>query len=287
MPTYQIINQMEILENATGVRVGTITSRNHGDAAIAVLTNRILNSSRMHDKQQICIDVGAAQGWWATLAAKHGYAVTAFEPDSVGYAKLLESIKLNGLDKQVDCVNAAISNVDAVQTLRTNGEQSFIEGLREISADVDANPDWPTIDVETCRLDTVLSSLGDDAQVPLMKVDTEGHEMSVFSGANESISKIGAIITEFSIYWYGVDETASVAAGVGLMKRLASYYEYVYMLSRVGTVYYIGPIGVADFEKFCEDLYATHLQVDLVFMRTPIPPEWGLQIVGLDQVKLR
>lgn len=275
---------MEILEGATGVRIGTITSRNHGDAAIAVLTNRILNSARIAGEEQVCVDIGAAQGWWTLLAAKHGYPVMAFEPDRVGYAKLLETVSSAGLEKQVECINAAISNVDAVQTLRTNGEQSFIEGMREISGDVDANPDWPTIDVETFRMDTVLSNF---KNISLMKVDTEGHELSVFSAADESISKIGAIITEFSIYWYGVDESASVAAGVGLMKRLVSHYEYVYMLSRVGAVYYVGPIAVADFEKFCGDLYATHLQIDLAFMRAPIPSEWGLNVIGLNEIQLR
>lgn len=278
---------MEILDNAEGVKIGSITSRNNGDAAIAVLTNRILNKERNGTVVQMCVDVGAAQGWWTVLAARHGFHVLSFEPDSVGYKELTKNVHDGGLDQQVNCINAAISNVDASQTLRINGEQSFIEGLREMSQDKDANPDWPTVDVETMRLDSVLcASAMKDVVVPLMKVDTEGHELSVFSAVHGSIGRINNIVTEFSVYWYGVDKDAAVNAGVTLMKQLSETHTYIYMLSRVGSVYYIGPISPDKFESFCEALYSKHLQVDLAFMRYEIPTEWGLTVFKLDETNL-
>lgn len=273
---------MEILPYAEGVKIGTITSRNNGDAAIAVITNRILNTIRNKDKQQVCFDVGAAQGWWTVLAARHGYNVISFEPDNTGYQELVKNMKLNGLEEQVNCVNAGISNVDAKQILRKNGEQSFIEGLREISADKDANPNWPTVDVETLRLDTVLSDLSNDIIIPLMKVDTEGHELSVFNGCTESFSRIMNVITEFSVYWYGVDPETSVQAGSNFMRLLGSHYKYIYMLSRIGSIYYVGPITPDNYEKFCGVLYEKHLQVDLLFTHQEIPTEWGLTVYPID-----
>jgi FkbM family methyltransferase len=142
-------------------------------------------------------DVGANVGYYTWLAADivgPTGRVLAFEPGPYAYDRLQRVVRENGIGN-VECRQVALSDHAGRGTLyvpqRSVG--NYNPSLTPYMSDMDP------IEVSIERLDALLDRLN-VRRIDLMKVDVEGHELSVFRGAERAIRerRIGAILSEFN-----------------------------------------------------------------------------------------
>ncbi len=124
-------------------------------------------------------DVGAGFGFYSLLAAHLGARVFAFEPDSKNAEALKHHARLNSCDLKIEILNAAV--------LAVSGHAQLSEASQETghgSGHVIRSPEAE----ETTRA-VACVSLDEFAKVnalpTLIKVDVEGSESEVFSGAEQ------------------------------------------------------------------------------------------------------
>lgn len=123
------------------------------------------------------LDVGANIGSYTVLAAGGvGARVTAVEPIPATHAALSLNVRLNGLEALVRLCPIGIS--DAATTLR------FTAGLDTVNHVLAPGEDCPALEIPVLRLDDLL---GDDVPV-VIKVDVEGHELSVLKGGERTLA---------------------------------------------------------------------------------------------------
>jgi len=133
---------------------------------------------------QTFIDVGGNKGDFSLLAAKitgdKGRVLT-FEPEPENCHWFEKSIKLNNYDS-IQLFNLALSDSNGTAQLYL-GEKSGWHSL--ISAQ--GNTNNSTIEVEKRSLDSVLDK-NNIHQVDMMKIDVEGAEMEVLTGAEQVLN---------------------------------------------------------------------------------------------------
>lgn len=138
------------------------------------------------------IDIGANIGYFSLLSSKlvsNSGKVWAIEPEPNNFRNLVENIRLNSMENIIP-VNRAASDTDGKARLfvskEESGEHSLVRGRPHIKN---------TIEVNTFKLDDLI----DNNKIDFIKTDTEGHEMSVLSGASNIITcnKNLVLITEF------------------------------------------------------------------------------------------
>lgn len=152
---------------------------------------RLIHSRHKHDEVELellpvfvdsareAIDVGANVGRYMAPLAKLALHVHAFEP----HPRLAHVLKSSSL-RNVTVRQVAVSNVPGRVTLFipvVDGRQD--EGIAHIEENGDS-PECKTILVEAITLDELASR-----NIGFVKIDVEGHEMSVLMGACELISE--------------------------------------------------------------------------------------------------
>lgn len=148
------------------------------------------------------VDIGANVGTYTVLAcAVKGAKGICCEPVPETYGRLLENLRVNDLSGRVEALNIGLA--DREGELRfTSGEDcmNHVVALDESSAD--------SITVKVAPLDSVL--LGKSPS--LMKIDVEGFETTVLSGAGDTLNNasLHSVIIELngSGSRYGFDENA-------------------------------------------------------------------------------
>jgi len=138
------------------------------------------------------IDVGANIGYFSLLASRlvgNNGKVWAIEPEPNNFKNLIENIKLNSMENIIP-VGKAASDINDKARLFISREESGEHSLVGIHPQIK-----DTIEVETFKLDDLV----DNHKVDLIKTDTEGHEVSVLSGASNIIThnKNLVLIIEF------------------------------------------------------------------------------------------
>jgi FkbM family methyltransferase len=138
---------------------------------------------RLADPGETCLDIGANEGLMtgmlATAIGKEG-TLMAFEPHPEIFAKLSAHVAAwTGLGK-IDCQQIALSNEAGTATLSMPAEFVGNRGTASLE-----ETEGQGIEVMTARLDDVL---GDEQKIGVMKIDVEGHELSVFQGAEKAIA---------------------------------------------------------------------------------------------------
>jgi FkbM family methyltransferase len=137
---------------------------------------------RMLDTGDSALDVGANIGYMTSImAARIGVkgAVTAFEPHPVVFSRLEKNVRRwNGSNRMghIDALGVAVGSSEAVGALRIPEGFKHNEGLASLADDGSGH----TIPVKLVTLDRLVER---QTQIGLLKVDVEGHELEVFSGA--------------------------------------------------------------------------------------------------------
>lgn len=123
------------------------------------------------------LDIGANVGTYTILASGVCRANTvAFEPDPDTLTHLRRNLEINKLDGLVEIQNCALG--------ATSGNVAFTVGRDTVNR-IANESDKETRVVRMERLDTILS----DASPIMMKVDVEGAEPEVLSGAGALLAK--------------------------------------------------------------------------------------------------
>ncbi|MBA7498664.1 hypothetical protein ES704_01401 [subsurface metagenome] len=171
------------------------------------------------------IDVGANIGYFSLLASKlvgDSGKVWAIEPEPNNFKHLIENVRLNNMENIIP-VDKAASDVGGKTSLfvskEESGEHSLVGGRLHTK---------DTIEVETLKLDDLI----DNHKVDLIKTDTEGHEMSVLSGASNIIARNRDLILIIEFLPLGIK--ASGHTPRIFWRMLGEYnFKYIYIIDEV------------------------------------------------------
>lgn len=151
----------------------------------------------------VFVDIGAHIGWFSLVASrivgKTG-KVFAFEPDRSNYTRFLEHLEVNGIENVVP-FNMAVSSTSGLAPFHINsdndgGHALYDPGVHECNEET--RREHRVIEVPAISVDTFLVDFLGDRTVDILKVDTEGAELSVLQGACHllDIGRIRSVIAE-------------------------------------------------------------------------------------------
>jgi FkbM family methyltransferase len=159
------------------------------DRLVAILSGTI-------DRIPVMVDVGANLGYFSLAGASIGAHVIAFEPMSRNARKFSKSIVKNGFESKVTLFqNAVWADVQSVP-LRLDATSASNQGNGQIaSSSVEATGVYGVDYVNTVSLSHVIRE-----DVDVLKIDTEGTEAVVISGAKRLICNFSVryILMEFT-----------------------------------------------------------------------------------------
>jgi len=127
------------------------------------------------------VDIGAYIGLLTIMMAKkigNTGKVIAFEPNPHNLALLKKNIKLNEVDEQTEVYDIALSAGNQPLTLTDEGPISHI-----IASTIPYNAGFFT--VKSKSLDEIFHN----GEIDILKIDTEGYEVNVFSGAKNLLKR--------------------------------------------------------------------------------------------------
>lgn len=189
----------ELRDRWLAVRLG-FTGRQHQYGEIVGLRRLIA-----HFGIDCVIDVGANAGQYASmLRTDVGFrgTIISFEPHP-DVCSRLEAVA--GKDARWHVYNIALSDRDGEATFHLMAADQFSslnapqDGLEPLFAE--RNRVTRTVHVPCARLDTLLADLepARHARAVLLKMDTQGHDAQVWSGASAVADRITAVQTELSV----------------------------------------------------------------------------------------
>lgn len=151
-------------------------------------------------REDLFVDVGANVGSYTILAwAAVGARAKAFEPVPATYERLVANIELNEPNNKVDCINKGVGASEGSLVFSSDGDTTN-HALAVGEA---------CVNVVTVPVTTLDSALAQTAPA-LIKIDVEGYETPVLSGAEEVLRNpaLKALIIELngSGNHYGFDE---------------------------------------------------------------------------------
>jgi FkbM family methyltransferase len=174
----------------------------------------ILHALRSSD---LFVDVGANAGSYTLLAcAAVGARGHAFEPAPDTYRRLIDNVRLNGLEDRVVCHNAGVGG--------SEGVVRFTSGMDTISHVSAHGEDGNNIiEVPMCTLDTAVAM----EEPTALKIDVEGFEAAVIAGARNTLAKpsLHSVVLELngSGSRYGFDEAEVLKAMLDFGFRSYAY----------------------------------------------------------------
>ena len=153
------------------------------------------------------LDIGANSGVYTVLASAVKKAnVLAFEPIPDTYQRFMENVRLNDISTTVNCINKGLSSEPGeLLFTKNNDATNHVKDEKQASED--------TIRVEVSTLDAEL--LKHSFEPSVMKIDVEGYELFVLSGAKALLKSesLNVVIIELndSGSRYGVEDSAVIS----------------------------------------------------------------------------
>ena len=140
------------------------------------------------------IDVGGHIGSFSIISALSGARAVILEPVPVNFKLITENVQLNGLQKQVKAINAAVWSSAGEQSLGVADDSTGGSGFWY------KKPTVPQIMVRTVRLSEVMASEHIDT-CDLLKLDCEGAEFEILSSLEPEVwPRIRAIVMEYHMF---------------------------------------------------------------------------------------
>ena len=146
------------------------------------------------------LDVGANTGYWAREVRESGFTgrILSFEPQSKAYQQLQQMA--HG-DNNWEVFHYALGEEDNNAQINIS-ENSVSSSFLEICEDhIKAQSDSRYVKkemIELKKIDTIFNQLNLSEEIIFMKIDTQGFEKKVLSGAKESLKKVVGIQIEMS-----------------------------------------------------------------------------------------
>ena len=143
---------------------------------------------------RVIVDIGANIGYYSLLASKTNPKATvyAFEPKKTAFNLLRKNIELNNYGN-IKAYRLAVSDTNGFVDLWTNGDSCLSSLQRENNV---SKSTLTRERVESVRLDDFLKETPD-----LIKIDTQGSEGLILSGATRILSGDVKILMEFCPQW--------------------------------------------------------------------------------------
>ena len=139
----------------------------------------------------VFFDIGGNYGTHSLLMLAHGVRVVTFEPNAACHDYLLRVARMNGFSPDIQGV--ALGNIEGDATLVFPEKETWLGKLRSGSDESVAMP--PTSRAERVKVTTLDAYCARTQLFPdLIKIDTEGAEASVLSGALTTIAKARPVI---------------------------------------------------------------------------------------------
>ena len=154
------------------------------------------------------IDVGANIGLITIPIAKINEKIDlyAFEPEPNNYIFLRKNIIANAVELKIKTFNTALFSGDCILDMELSADNMGDHRVRrQAVANSQGNyyneASRPTVKIQARKLDSVLNAK-DLIRPIILKIDTQGAEVQVFSGATNLLAEVDYLIVE---YWpYGL-----------------------------------------------------------------------------------
>ncbi len=151
--------------------------------------------AQLASQANVIFDVGAHTGVYtlAAAAANRKATVVSCEPYDLNYARLLINLRANGLTTNT-AYPIAISDSDDVVPFAVSTSSWYLSTGGSVGERADAI----IRHVPAMRLDTIYQR--NRANISLIKIDTEGHELAVIHGARDVLRECGPDILMESVF---------------------------------------------------------------------------------------
>lgn len=176
-------------------------------------------------KGDLFVDVGANIGSYSLLLASlRGVSCIAFEPSDETYPRFMKNIRLNNLEGLITSHKCAVGGRNELIKFSKNFDTvNHVLAVNEVADDC--------IEVDGVTLDSIIG----DLSTSVIKIDVEGYETLVISGAEKSLANenLLAVIMEVngSGGRYGFDEDALLANMFNLGFKAYSYDPFIRKLN--------------------------------------------------------
>jgi FkbM family methyltransferase len=149
----------------------------------------------------LLIDVGANAGQFATLCRAHGYqgSILSFEPSSAAHRELLKAAVSDPFWTVADRMALGAVSGEVEINIAANSFSSSI--LPMLDSHLSAAPESQYIQREMVpvrRLDDVLPEDAESCKI-FLKLDVQGYEPQVLSGAAHTLTQTSAVQLEMSL----------------------------------------------------------------------------------------
>ena len=174
-------------------------------------------------KPGLFIDVGANLGWHTLHAARHSAVecVVAFEPDPFNARLLERNLRENRIDNAIVCAAAVGAGSGAGRLFRYKPSNL---GRHSLACDHGLESRAVTVlDLDRALRDL---SLG-ERPIRVLKIDVEGYEPAVISGAARALERTETVILEYS-------PVLSRAGSLAVEPMLARLYDAGFSPGRLG-----------------------------------------------------
>ena len=189
-----------------------IVGENNGEALVMTAIRRA--ASECHGGKKLMLDIGANVGTYGILSAALGCRVIAFEPQSNCRTRMNAALQRNGFLNRVRIVPQPVGrNVGATLWTPARGCHSTAPSLSSAHVNVDRLTAVTTTSVQRELQDDETS-----ARIAIVKIDTEGAEVSVLESLRSLWPRIENIIVETNPFRWPkvsnstVDEAANLYA---------------------------------------------------------------------------
>ena len=137
----------------------------------------------------VLYDVGACVGSYSLMAAARGATVIAVEPVPLNYEECLANVRLNGLSERITVLQCAAGIATGSQVLFSKPVPGY--GLASITRSSSGHMQQIMVP------ERPLARIADEHPRPThIKIDVEGEERAVISGARDILDGVHSIICE-------------------------------------------------------------------------------------------
>lgn len=213
-----------------------------------------------HAGAKVVIDIGANVGYYSLVStlAESVEVVHSFEPDTQAFKEMEKNLTLNAIQRKVSPHQVIVSNMDGTTKFGSHSPMSGINGVVETSIH-EASLYKEVRELKSIKLDSLTDLRG---RVLALKIDVEGHEISVLEGAKELLTSSPCIV---QIECFFSDKIEQVFRELGYFKFFTAGQDFYFSnINNFSDLAFVNKaIGYA-VSYFTEVRSERHLKVDTI-----------------------